>query len=229
MVTAYTDLLNTSRRFRNRKDAGIKLSRILEHYSNKDALVCGVPRGGIEVAYHVSKMIQGELSMILSKKLPFPGHADLAFGAVAEDGSVYLAPLATRLDKNTINHIIQSQLNEIAFRAGEYRNGDSLPDMRSRTVIIVDDGIATGATIVPALKLCKARGAQRVVVAAPVSGNNYVSDITALADDVKILEQPDDFFAVSQMYEDFHNLSDAEVIYLLEEFKRETMLARKSA
>lgn len=229
MMGPHSDVFNTAHRFKNRRDAGIRLSRMLEHYAGKDALVLGIAKGGVEVAYHVSKMIHGELSVVVSKKLPFPGHEEIAFGALSEDGSVYKAPLSAKLDRYTIDYVIQEQLKEIQHRIQKYRNGHPLPDMHKRIVIIVDDGIATGATIVPVLKLCRSKNPHRIVVAAPVSGNNYVSDITAMADDVKIMEQPDDFWAVSQMYEDFHNLSDAEVVFLLEEFKREMMLARKSA
>lgn len=229
MITAYTDLMNTAHRFKDRKDAGTRLSRVLELYSSKDPLVIGIARGGVDVAYQVSKMLHGELAMVVSGKLPFPGHKELSFGAVAENGSIYLTALANRLSAETIDRIIEEQLAVVREKAAQYRGGQPLPEMRNRTVIIVDDGIATGVTVVPVLKLCKAKNAHWLVVASPVSGNNYVSDITVLADDVKILEQPDDFFAVSQMYEDFHNLTDEEVIFLLEEFRREAMVRRKIA
>jgi len=229
MVTTYTDLMNAAHRFRDRKDGGIRLSRILEFYTNKEPLVIGIPRGGAEVAYQVSKMIHGDLTMIASGKLPFPGNKELSFGAVAEDGSIYLTALANRLSGETIDRIIEEQLAEVTAKGAQYRGGQPIPDMRNRTVIIVDDGIATGVTIVPVIKLCRAANAQWTVVASPVSGNNYVSDITVLADDVKILEQPDDFFAVGQMYENFYNLTDEDVVFLLEEFRREALISRKIA
>ena len=90
--------------------------------------------------------------------------------------------------------------------------------MQNRIVIIVDDGIATGSTIVPAIRLCKNKGAAEVIVAYPVSGQNYVSDISLLADEVVVVEQPEEFYAVGQVYEDFHSLSDEEVITLLRDF-----------
>lgn len=220
MILTDVNGLDWRKKFTNRKDAGTKLSRILENYVNRDALVLGIPRGGVEVAFYVSRMIKGELSVIGSKKLPFPDNEELSFGAIAEDGSFFLTAIAERLQQEDIGSIIDYQLEEVRAKALEYRRGDPLPDMHNRTVIIVDDGISTGSTIVPALELCKARGAGKLVVAAPVSANNYVPKITALADDVRILEQPDDFFAVSDVYDDFAKLSDEDVTGFLDDFKR---------
>ena len=116
--------------------------------------------------------------------------------------------------------VVAAQSKEIQSRIDRFRNGKPLPEMSGRIVVIVDDGIATGSTIVPAIKLCKTRKAATVVVASPVSGVRYVADIDSLADDVVIVEQPDDFYAVGQAYEDFHHLSDEEVTAALNEFEQ---------
>jgi predicted phosphoribosyltransferase len=157
--------------------------------------------------------------VVITKKLPHPDQEELAIGAVAEDGSIYLTSMADRINKNSFNTILANQQIEIQSRIKRFRRDEPLPDMENRLVILVDDGIATGSTIVPAIKLCKNRKASKVIVTAPVSGERYVSEINKLADEVVILEQPEMFFSVGQVYEDFHHLSDEEVIGLLENFK----------
>jgi predicted phosphoribosyltransferase len=209
-------LMDQSKLFVDRKHAGIEVGKLLaSEYDDRNVLVIGIPRGGVEVANYVAKILHGQLSIIVTKKLPFPGNEELAFGAVGEDGHIFLNPLANRLDETTIQRVVKDQLAEIESRVRKYRKNKPLPVMENRIVIVVDDGIATGATMVPALKLCKAEKAGKIIVAAPVSGDNYVSEIAALADEIKIVEQPEDFFAVGQVYEDFHGLSDEEVIALM--------------
>lgn len=210
----------SKRIFRNREDAGKKLGNMLEdEYKDRNVLVLGIPRGGVEIAYHVAKILNGELSIIVSKKLPFPVQEELAFGALTEDGSVYLTELGEQLDDGTIDRVVQEQFQEIERRIQKYREGRPIPDVTNRIVIIVDDGIATGSTIVPVLKLCKEGKASKIVVAAPVSGHRYAPEIKELANEVKVLEQPDDFFAVGQVYEEFEGLEDKEVTELLKDFQ----------
>lgn len=212
-------IYNSSRIFSDRKDAGIQLGQMLEkEYKDKNVLVLGVPRGGVEVAYYVAKILNGELSVIVSKKLPFPGQPELACGAVAEDGSLYLSELGFRLRKETIDALIENQIQEIHRRVEKYREGKPLPDMSGRIVMIVDDGIATGSTLVPILKLCKSRNASKIVIAAPVSGTRYTSEIDEYADEVKVLEVPENYYAVGQVYEDFHGCTDEEVNRFLKSF-----------
>jgi putative phosphoribosyl transferase len=212
--------MERGRLFSDRKDAGMALGKTLEAaYKDQNVLVLGIPRGGVEVAYEVAKILNGELSVIITKKLPHPLHEELAVGAVAEDESVYTTSLGKGLSEPTLRRIIKSQRQEMQSRIQRFRQGKPLPEMKDRIIIIVDDGIATGSTIVPAIQLCKNKQAAKVIVAAPVSGQKYVSDITSLADDVIIVEQPEYFFAVGQVYEDFHGLSDDEVVRLLEDFE----------
>lgn len=212
--------LEEDRIFADREEAGVELGKLLKPaYRDKNVLVLGIPRGGVVIAYELAKALHGELAAVITKKLPHPEHNELAIGSVAEDGSVYLTALAHRMDHTLIQKIVESQKNEIQSRVRRFRNGKSLPDMKNRIVIIADDGIATGSTIVPAIKLCKKQGATSVIVAAPVSGENYVDEINELADNIVVAEQPEFFYAVSQVYEDFHHLSDEEVVDLLKEFE----------
>jgi putative phosphoribosyl transferase len=207
--------------FADRKEAGFEVGKLLENkYKNKNALVLGIPRGGIAVAYEVAKVLNAELSVVITKKLPHPLHEEFAIGAAAEDGSVFLTSSARNLNNTTVQRIVKSQSEEIKSRIQRFRKGKPLPEMTRRIVIIADDGIATGATIVPAIKLCKNRNAARIIVAAPVSGADYVAEVNSLTDDVVIAERPDDFYAVGQVYDDFHSLSDEEVISFLEDFEK---------
>jgi predicted phosphoribosyltransferase len=207
--------------FADRREAGFEVGKLLENkYKNKNALVLGIPRGGIAVAYEVAKVLNAELSVVITKKLPHPLHEEFAIGAAAEDGSVFLTSAALNLNNITVRRIVSAQSEEIKGRIQRFRKGNLLPEMVNRIVVIADDGIATGSTIVPAIKLCKNRKTARIVVAAPVSGADYVSEVNSLADDVVIAEQPRNFYAVGQVYDDFHSVSDEEVISLLEDFEK---------
>jgi len=161
--------------FRNRQHAGELLGAFLEaQYKHLNPLIIGIPRGGVEVAFYVAKRLEAELLLLISKKLPFPGHRELGFGAVAEEHSVYVAPMGMeRLTPKAINQIIEEQIQEINRRIDIYRNGNPLPNISGRTVILVDDGIATGVTLVPVLRLCRKKKASKVIIAVPVSGMQY--------------------------------------------------------
>ncbi len=213
-------MIEEGRVFVDRRDAGFEVGKLLEDkYKGKNALVLGIPRGGVVIAFEVANIIEGDLSVVITKKLPHPQQEELAIGAAAEDGSLYLTNYSRSVDNDTIRAIIDEQQKEIQSRVRRFRKGRALPDMQDRIVIIADDGIATGSTIVPAIKLCRSKGAAKVIVAAPVSGTQYVPEINTLADEVVVAEQPNDFYAVGQVYEDFHHLSDEEVMGLLNDFE----------
>lgn len=219
--------MSEDRVFIDRREAGIELGSLLgKEYKDKDVLVLGIPRGGVIVACEVAKKLHGGLSVVVTKKLPHPLQPELAIGACAEDGSVFLTSLAKGLDREVVREIVRAQDLEIESRIDRFREGNSLPEIANRIVIVVDDGIATGSTIVPAIKLCKARKAAKVIVGSPVSGEGYVSEINDLADEVVIVEQPADFYAVGQVYHDFHHLSDTEVTSTLKAFERQTMASK---
>lgn len=214
-------VVDQERIFADRSEAGIELAKILERkYRDQNVLVLGIPRGGIVIAYEIAKRLHGDLSVVITKKLPHPLHEELAIGAAAEDKSYYLTTLSRNISKATIKNILKDQEREIESRVKRFRKGQPLPEMKNRIVIIADDGIATGSTLVPAIKLCRNKEAAQVIVAAPVSGRNYVSEIDELADEVIIFEQPELFYAVGQVYEDFQALSDEEVIHLMQKFDR---------
>jgi putative phosphoribosyl transferase len=204
--------------FRNRQDAGEQLARFLEpRYGDSDAIVVGIPRGGVEVAYYVAVQLNLPLSMIIAKKLPYPDQQEVGFGAVAEDHSVYVNQKArASLRPETIQHIIEKQTDEVMRRVQHYRQGKPLPDMKGRKVLVVDDGIATGVTLIPVVRLCRHKEAKQVIVAAPVSGKSFDRHLREEADAVEILVQPQPFFGVGQVYESFGDFTDQELLALLE-------------
>lgn len=209
--------------FYDRHEAGVVLGNVLAPaYKDVHALALGIPRGGVVVAYEVARILRAGLSVVITKKLPHPLQDELAIGAMAEDGSVFLTAFAKNIAQETICAIKEKQQKEIESRVQRFRNGKPLPSMRDRICILVDDGIATGSTVVPAIKLCQKEHAAKVVVAAPVSGSRYAAEIDALADEVVIVEQPEDFYAVGQVYRDFRHLSDQEVTDLLDDYEHES-------
>ena len=208
--------------FRDRKDAGEQLAMALEKYKNQNPLVIGIPRGGVETAYYVAKYLNAELTLIVTRKLGYPEDPEFAFGALAEDGSMYLSKMATvNLSEEARNEVIEKQKVEILRRIQKLRGGKPLPEIKGRTVIIVDDGIATGATLFATIMLCQNKKAGKIVVAAPVSGYEMLETLAEIVDDVVILENPYDYHAVSQVYDHFYTLTDEEALEFLEKWQKE--------
>lgn len=208
--------------FRNRQDAGEKLAIALEKYRNKGVLVLGIPRGGVETAYYIAKHLNAELSVVVTRKLGYPFNPEAAFGAVAEDGSLYISQIAGQnLTSEEMHDVLNEQKQEIQRRVKKLRRGMPLPEIKGRTVILADDGIATGATLFASIELCKKQKAAKIVVAAPISGERMDTILRSKVDDVVILEKPPYYSAVSQGYEDFSNVSDEEAIAFLERWDKE--------
>ncbi len=207
--------------FIDRKDAGEKLSKALGDYRNKGALVLGIPRGGAEIAYYVASYLNADLALIITRKLGYPTNPEAAFGAVAEDGSVYLSEYAENVSEEDISAILEQEKKEIERRISKLRKGKPLPNISGRTVILADDGIATGATLFSAIALCKKKRAGKIIVAAPISGLRMVYELGKMVDDVVILETPSFFYAVGQGYEHFNSLTDEETIGFVEKWEEE--------
>ena len=207
--------------FRDRKDAGEKLAQALMKFENQGVVVIGIPRGGVEVAYHVARALKADLSMIISRKLGHPENPELAIGAIAEDGSLYLSDLADSVSQGDLYNVLSREREEIRRRVQELRDGRPLPDLANKVVVLVDDGIATGATIYATIKLCRNQHAARVIVAAPVSSSQSMDKLRKLVDEVCILEIPEMYWAVSQVYKSFTNLEDSEVRNIMKQWEME--------
>ena len=201
--------------FTDRKDAGEKLAAALQAYRGENALVLAIPRGGVELGIEVAEALQCDLSLIICRKLPFPYDPESGFGAVAEDGSLYInASAAARVPEDEIERIVAQQKKEITRRIERLRGGEALPPLKGRTVILVDDGIAMGSTMHTAVALCRKQEAKKIVVAVPVAGARSVEAFSKMADEVLVLESPLNFYAVAQVYEQWRDVSDEEVLAL---------------
>lgn len=208
----------------DREDAAIQLAKALEKYKDKNAVVLGIPRGGAVTAYHVAIHLNAEFSLLISRKLGHPANPEYAIGAIAEDGTVHLNRDALfEISKAQIDNAVKEQKQEIERRIKILRKGEPLPSLQNKTVIIVDDGIATGATVFAAIKMCKNKGAAKIIVAAPVSGIGKINELEKFADEVIILETPVFFQAVSQAYSSFPTVTDDEALELFEKWKKENI------
>jgi len=202
--------------FKDRKDAGQKLAEALQIYKEEDPLVFAIPRGGVELGYEVSKMLDADFSLLICRKLPFPFNTESGFGAMAEDGSLYINELAAAsVSHKEIEQIIAQQSLEIKRRIQTLRGGRPLPSIKGRSVILVDDGIAMGSTMHVAVELCRKEGAKRIIVAVPVASRQSIEKFSQIADEVVVLESPVNFYAVAQVYENWYDVSDEEVLGFL--------------
>ena len=206
-------------RFRDRRDAGAVLATALHDADlGSDAVVLGVPRGGVMVAAAVAEQLGLPLDLALARKIGAPGHAELAIGAIGEDGAVWLnRPLLERLrvDREWLDESIERERVELARRSRRYR-GDrpSLP-LQGRTAVVVDDGVATGATLAAVLGAVRSRGPARVVAAVPVAPPDAVATLAERCDTVVCPVTPRRFDAVGAWYDDFGQTTDAEVVAAL--------------
>jgi predicted phosphoribosyltransferase len=208
--------------FEDRKDAGEKLARALEKYKSQNALVLAIPRGGVEVGYQVAEYLDADLSILVSRKLPFPDNPEAGFGAIAEDGSTFIvSDVALWLTKETLDKIIREQQREIQRRIRFLREGQPLPKIAERVVILVDDGLAMGSTMRAAIKLCKNKNARKIVVAIPVSGEDVAKEVGEMVDEITVLAKPAFFRAVAQAYLNWYDVSDQEVIEIMEKWQEE--------
>jgi len=210
--------------FEDRKDAGEKLAKALEKYKDKKVLVLAIPRGGVEVGFQVVKYLNADFSLLISRKLPFPDNPEAGFGAIAEDGSTFIfKDAASWLSEEAIDGIKKEQIEEIKRRVGILRQGRPLPEISDRTVILIDDGLAMGSTMRASIMLCKKKNAKKIIVAVPVSGRKVAYEIGQMADEVVILEKPLFFQAVAQVYRNWYDVSDDEVIKIIKKWEGNTV------
>ncbi len=206
-------------RFRDRVAAGRQLAADLAEYAHRpDIVVLALPRGGVPVAYEVARALGAPLDVFLVRKLGVPGQEEVAMGAVATGGVRVLNDSIVRslgIPREVIDAVTARELEELAHRERLYR-GDRPPvDVRGRTVILVDDGLATGATMVAAVRALRQRGPARIVVAVPIAPPETCAALRAEADDVVCTMTPEPFRAVGVWYQDFSQTTDDEVRALL--------------
>lgn len=205
-------------RFRNREEAAKRLAKELLEYRGKNPVVLAIPRGGIIIAYEVAKALNAPLDLIIPRKIGAPGNPELAIGAVTEDGTTILNQRLVAelgISKDYIELEKEDQIQEIKRRIKVYR-GDAPPQsLEGKTVIVVDDGIATGATMKAAIHSIRKQSPSTIVVATPVGPPDTIEELRREVNELVCLVVFEPFFAIGQFYEDFSQVSDEEVIRLL--------------
>ena len=205
--------------FSDRVDAGKKLALSLMEYAGRDVIVLAIPRGGVVVGYEVAHMLQLHLDIIVPRKIGAPQNPELAIGAVTEDGTIMLDHRLVEylgVSKSYIEEACKRQRLEITRRLKLYRGDTPYPNLKGRVVIIVDDGIATGATVKAALASIRKKDPKSIVIATPVAPPSTIKELERDADRVVCISIPEHFFAIGQFYKDFPQNSDEEVKRLLQ-------------
>lgn len=212
--------------FPNRTEAGRRLALSLKDYRGQDVVVLALPRGGVPVAAEVARYLDAPLDLLLVRKIGVPGHAELAMGAVIDGGR----PIAVRnedvirfakVSPADFSRGYNKALDELERRRERYLAGRKSVPVAGRTVILVDDGIATGATVRAAIKGLRQRRPASIVLATPVAPPDTVASLRKIADTVVCLDQPALFRALSLHYDDFHQVEDAEVLDMLDRAQKQ--------
>jgi len=203
-----------STRFRDRADAGRQLGARLSHLVGQNPIVLGLPRGGLPVAYEVAHALHAPLDVINVRKLGVPWHEELAMGAIATGGvRVLNGPIimASGVTKDVLEEVTTLQRLELDRRERLYRGNRPAPDLRGRTVVLVDDGIATGATVRAAIGVIRAQHPARLVLAVPVAQQSVAAELTTEVDELVCIDLPGDLYAVGVWYDAFPQLTDRDV------------------
>ncbi len=215
-------------RFRDRAHAGEYLASRLRRYAGReDVVVLALPRGGVPVGYEIASALGAPLDVFVVRKLGVPGHEELAMGAIAHDGVRVLNEDVIRalaVPSDAVEAVGRRESEEVERRERAYRGMRPYPDLRDRAVILVDDGLATGASTRVAIRALRRLGARRIVVAVPVGSASACRDVAALADELVCGAVPEPFLAVGQFYADFRRTTDEEVRGLLELASRDRSL-----
>src|SRR5215213_5984229 len=203
------------KRFDDRQDGGRRLANALRRYAGReDVIVLGLPRGGVPVAAEVARALGAPLDVFLVRKLGVPGREELAFGAIASGGARVLnrdVVATLGIDERTIEEVAAREQAELERRAEAYRGTAEPPDVRGRTAILVDDGLATGASMRAAVEALRGLVPERVVVAVPAAARQTRDDLAREVDEVVCLLTPEPFFAVGMWYRDFSETTDDDV------------------
>jgi putative phosphoribosyl transferase len=217
-------------RFRDRREAGRLLAELLEPARGQDVVVLGLPRGGVPVAAEVARALDAPLDVIVVRKVGVPFQHELAMGAVGEGGALVVNERVVRLagvEPAELERAERRERAEVASRVQQFRGDRPRIPLSGRTVVLVDDGIATGSTARAACAVARALGAARIVLASPVCARESARALAADADEVVCLQTPHDFRAVGQFYADFRPTEDDEVIALLERAARSAAVTHR--
>lgn len=204
--------------FENREEAGVKLAQKLENLITENTIILAIPRGGVNIGYEISKKYNVPLDVVIVKKIGHPRNPEYAIGAVSVDSN-FINPQHVNISENYIRSQIMEKQNEASERYEELR-GDKPPlNLKDKQVIIVDDGVATGATMKMAVRVVKNKNPEKVIVAIPVAPPSAVDSLKEVADEVVAILEPDNFMALGQFYRDFSQVPTDEAKKLLERVK----------
>lgn len=209
--------------FKDRIDAGLRLANLLVEYKNEDLIVFGLPRGGVVVAYEVAKVLNAPLDVVVVRKLGLLSDPEFAIGAVSENGVQVFDNKSINesgITKAELTEIVRSQKEELNRRIKLYRLAKPLPVLRGKTAILVDDGLATGLTALAAIKSLKKLKPKKIILAVPVIAYQTIEKVRSYVDKLVSLLAPNDLEAVGSYYKNFSQVSDGEVIELLEQNRR---------
>ncbi len=211
--------------FSNREEAGKKLAKRLSAYrDDPDTIILALPRGGVVLGYEVSHALHLPLDLILVRKLGVPGQEELAFGAISLDGVKILNQhilSILRIDPRAIDRIISKEELELARRNQLYRKDLPFPNIKDKVVILIDDGIATGATMKAAIKIVALHQPQKIIVAVPLASSSVYQDLSDDKVELVVLETPEPFYGIGMWYGEFAQLTDEQVIALLAKAQQE--------
>ena len=216
--------------YRDRIEAGKNLASQLANYANDDVLVLALPRGGVPVAYEVAKALNAPLDIFLVRKLGVPGHEELAMGAIASGGVRVLNHDVVDhllIPAGVIDSVAANELRELERRERAYRGSRPEPEVREKTVILVDDGLATGSTMRAAAAALRQQNPARIIVAVPVSAPQTCDEYRMGVDEIVCAITPEPFYGVGQWYVDFSQTTDDEVRDLLERGRNEYAVAQE--
>lgn len=208
--------------FLDRADAGKKLADSLYKFKDEDVIVLAVPRGGLEIAYDTIKRFGLKWDLIIPRKIGAPQNKEFAIGAVSVDGSYFLNHDFVKMygiSQEYIEKEVSEQIDEIKRRMKDYRGKDTFPEVKDKTVIIMDDGIATGYTILAVIKAVKKQGAKKIILAIPVGPRETIEEFKEIVDEVICLHIPEEFYAVGLYYVDFKQVTEEEVFKIMKELR----------
>lgn len=215
--------------FHNRKHAGELLAKKLQKFKSDHTLVLALPRGGVPIAAEIARVIQAPLEVLLVRKVGAPFQSELAAGAICEEEEpIWNAKVLYQLslEPDDLEGTVNRERENIHRQAKLFRESKALPAVSKKIVILVDDGLATGATMSAAVKFLRKKGAAKIVAAVPIAAESSVVKMRAKVDEVITLEERSDLISVGQWYQDFSQVEDAEVISLLKEFSHRKSTAQ---
>jgi putative phosphoribosyl transferase len=211
--------------FKDRREAGKQLAQLLENYRKENTVVLGLPRGGVPVAFEVAQELEVPLDVIVSRKIGAPGNPEFGIGAISENDTQILDKSTAHLlgiSENELEEVISKEKQELSRRIEKYRGGYPLPFLENKTVILVDDGLATGVTARAAIAAIKRTDSAEIVFAAPVCAYDTTQTLATQVANLVCFYAPYDFRAAGMYYQEFEQTSDEEVVQYLRKAKRVT-------